>query len=414
VKVSVLLSKNNPNLYDFLYGISTAILFSAFIYLAHFNISVKFLNTIFALLSLAMLLYAPKKSVLIAGFFIGLFWFYWIGYSFKYYGVGYMTPIITFGFGIIYMLFFGVIALSNKVYIRAILLFMLSFFEPFDFNWMQIELVFVDSYIGIFKYQLILVLSAFTLPYYLKSKIKYLPLLLILFALDTKTTIPKEAPLKIKIVSTNIKQDQKWKHSNLTPTINMVYKNIHDAIKDGYDIVLFPESVFPLYMNKNQLLLEQLLLISHDITIVAGSLLYEDNKSYNVTYMFSKGEFKVAKKLILVPFGEYIPLPKFAQKFINDTFFAGASDFDTANMPTDFIIDGVKFRNAICYEATCSEIYSGDVDYVLAISNNAWFAPSIEPTLQQLLLRYYAYKYDVVIYHSANYKGSGIISNAKI
>jgi len=128
-----------------------------------------------------------------------------------------------------------------------------------------------------------------------------------------------------------------------------------------------------------------------------------------VTYIFENGKFTFAKKLVLVPFGEYVPLPKFARDFINNTFFAGQADFKTAKEPTDFFIKGEKFRNAICYEATCSEIYEGEVDYVIATSNNAWFAPSIEPTLQKLLMRYYARRNGVTIYHSANYKGTAVI-----
>ncbi|HEY9203679.1 MAG TPA: apolipoprotein N-acyltransferase, partial [Sulfurimonas sp.] len=173
--------------------------------------------------------------------------------------------------------------------------------------------------------------------------------------------------------------------------------------------VIFPESVFPFFMNKAPLIFEELKKASYDIAIVAGSLLSENGMHYNVTYMFEEGNFKVAKKLVLVPFGEYIPLPKFAQDFINEIFFGGVSDFKTATEPTDFTIKGVKFRNAICYEATCQEIYEGEVDFVIAISNNAWFAPSIEPTLQKLLMRYYARKNGATIYHSANYRGTGII-----
>jgi apolipoprotein N-acyltransferase len=223
--------------------------------------------------------------------------------------------------------------------------------------------------------------------------------------------MPKQndAPLKIKLVTTDIKQENKWLRESLKPTVLLGYKEIQKATYENYDVIIFPESFFPLYMNKNPKLIEQLLLLSKNITIVTGSLLLENNKHYNVTYMFQDGRYEVAKKLVLVPFGEYIPLPKFAQKFVNDTFFSGASDFLTAKKPTDFIIKGVKFRNAICYEATCQEIYSGDPKYIIATSNNAWFAPSIESTLQKLLLRYYARKNSVTIYHSANYKGTGII-----
>ena len=201
----------------------------------------------------------------------------------------------------------------------------------------------------------------------------------------------------------------KWNRENLRPTIELIYKEIRDAKNEGYDLVLFPESVFPFYMNQANSVIKQLQELSYDIAIVAGSLLKEDNLHYNVTYMFSNGNYEVAKKMVLVPFGEYIPLPDFAKKFINEIFFAGASDFKTAEAPTDFVIKGIKFRNAICYEATCQEIYEGDVDFVVASSNNAWFYPSIEPTLQKLLMRYYARKNGVTIYHSANWSGTGII-----
>jgi apolipoprotein N-acyltransferase len=400
---------SKPFLFDLACGIITALLFSSFIYFEYFGLTLRLVNTLFGLSALALLLYIPKRAILIAGFFIGLLWFYWIGYSFKYNGVGYMTPIITFSFAVIYMLFFGVLALTNRIYIRALLLFGLSYFEPLDWNWLQIELLFVDSFIGVQKYQLITVLSALTLPKYIPKAYTFLPLGLIFLALNFNQPIQKIAPLKIKLVSTDIKQDEKWKRASLEPTVKMIFQNIDKAIFNDYDIVIFPESVIPLYLNKNPKLLDKLLEKSYNISIVTGSLLENKNNSYNVTYMFENGKYKIAKKLVLVPFGEYIPLPKFAQKFINDTFFAGAADFDRAKRPTDFIIKGVKFRNAICYEATCQEIYDGDVDFVIATSNNAWFAPSIEPTLQKLLMRFYARKNGVTIYHSANWSGTGVV-----
>ena len=399
----------NKTIQTILLGILTALLFSAFIYFEEYGLTNKLINTLFGVTALALFLYIPKRSVLVAGFLIGLLWFYWIGYSFEYQGVGYMTPIITFSFGIIYMLFFAPLYFTHRAYLRAILLFGLSFFEPFDWNWLQIELIFVDSYIGIFKYQLALVLISLSLIQYVKKPYKYAPLLLIFLAFNFVSPEQKETDLNIKLIQTDIKQDVKWTREALTPTVEIIYKEIQNAIDEKYDVVVFPESVFPLFMNRSPKLMESLSEQSQNITIIAGSLLSENGHNYNVTYMFQDGKYEVAKKLVLVPFGEYIPLPKFAQKFINDTFFSGASDFVVADKPTDFIIKGVKFRNAICYEATCAEIYEGDVDFVIATSNNAWFAPSIEPTMQKLLLRYYGRKNGVTIYHSANYKGTGII-----
>lgn len=399
----------NKHLQTILLGLLTALFFSAFIYFEEYELTNKLINSLFGLIAIALFLYIPKKSVLIAGFFIGLFWFYWVGYSFKYQGVGYMESIVTVIFGLFYMLFFTPLAFTKQVYIRALLLFLLSFFEPLGNNWLQIELLFVDSYFGVYKYQLIAILLGLSLPSLLKGKLKYAPLVLLLVAFNYGYPPQNDAPLKIKLVQTQIKQDVKWRRESLLHTTNMIFKDIDTAIQEKVDVIVFPESVFPLYMNKNPQLINKLLLKSNKITIVAGSLLRENAKPYNVTYMFANGEYKVAKKVVLVPFGEYVPLPKFAQKIINDTFFQGASDFTHADKPTDFIIKGIKFRNAICYEATSSEIYSDDVNFVLASSNNAWFTPSIEPTLQKLLMKYYARKHGVTIYHSTNDKGTGIV-----
>lgn len=395
---------------NFLLGIGTAALFSAFIYLEYFGLSNKFINTLFGLCAIALLLNIPKKAVLIAGFFIGLFWFYWIGYSFKYQGVGYMQPFITVGFGLLYLIFFAPLAFTDKPYMRALLLFGLSFIELLGWNWMKIELLFVNSYLGVYKYQFVAILLALSLPSLIKNKkYKYLPLFLLIFAYNYGYPKQSDAPLKIKLVQTNIPQNIKWKRDSIYPTVAMIFQKIHKAQKEGYDLIIFPESVFPLFMNEMPKLIQELLKASQHITIIAGALMHENNLNYNVTYMFNKSKYKVAKKLILVPFGEYIPLPKFAQKFINDTFFQGASDFVTAKKPTNFVIKGVKFRNAICYEATCKELYKGEFKYMIAISNNAWFTPSIEPTLQKLLLEYYARKNGVTIYHAANMSGTGVI-----
>ncbi len=393
-----------------LLSILTALLFSAFIYLEHYGLTNKLLNTILGISAIALLLYIPKRAILFSGFFIGLLWFYWIGYSFKYQGVGYMTPIVTFGFGVLYLLFFSPLAFTDKPYIRAILLFALSFVEPLGWNWMKLELPFVNSYIGVYNYQFAALLLALSLPALIQNKkFKTLPLLLLIAAFNYGYPTQNDAPLKIKLVQTEIKQEDKWQRKNLYTTVEMIFNEIQNATQEGYDLVVLPESVFPLFMNKNPLLLSEVLEASKQIDIIAGSLLRENHLNYNVTYYFHNGKYKVAKKLILVPFGEYIPLPSFMKKFVNDTFFAGASDFVTAKHPTDFIIKGVKFRNAVCYEATCQALYEGDVKYMIAISNNAWFAPSIEPTLQKLLMQYYARKNGVSIYHSANYKGTGVI-----
>lgn len=403
------LSNQNSIKYDIFIGLVTSLTFSAFIYLSYFSITCKLCDTIFAIISLSLLLYSSKRAILISGFFIGILWFYWIGFSFKYYNLHWMEPLVIFGFGIIYMLFFGTLAITNKPYIRAITLFLLSFFSPFHFNWMKIELIFINSYFGIYYYDLAIILLALTLPSFLKNKYKYLPLFLLLFAFTYSHKLPKLPNLKIDLVTTHLLQNQKWKPSNLQQIVNTNLHDIDKAINKHFDIVVLPESAFPMYLNFQPKLISYLLYLSHKITIITGTLLYQHKKEYNVTYIFNDGHYKIAKKMVLVPFGEYIPLPKFMQHWINKIFFNGASSFIAAKHPTNFIINGLKFRNAICYEATSAPLYQNNPKYMIAISNNAWFTPSIEPTLQVLLMKYYSKRYGTIIYHCANIAKTGII-----
>lgn len=391
-------------------GVLSATLFSAFIYLDHFGFNYKALNSILAILAFYSFLSIPKRSILFAGFFIGIFWFYWIGYSFKYNGVGYLEPFISLAFGFIYMLFFSPLAFSQKSYIRAILLLLLSFVEPMDFNWLVMQLPLVDTFFGLSRYHFVALLIALAL--FLEFGFKKISLISLVFlALALNFTPPKQqdAPLKIKLIQTDISQNIKWSKDNLQKTVDGVFSEIKKAIDDGYDIILFPESALPLFLNHQPLVELNLLDLSNSIGIVVGSLYEEDGQNYNVTYAFDNGIRLLAKKMILVPFGEYIPLPSFLRDRVNNYFFGGASDFKTASKPTDFTLRGVKFRNAICYEASREELYADSPRFMLASSNNAWFSPSIEPTLQKLLISFYARKYNTTVYHSTNYLGAGVI-----
>jgi apolipoprotein N-acyltransferase len=224
-------------------------------------------------------------------------------------------------------------------------------------------------------------------------------------------TIPPQLPnLKIKLQSTDINQKQKWQKQYKDIIIEQNLNAIKNAIKEKYDLIIFPETSFPLPLNKDDKLLNILKNYSTKIDIVIGALQLKDNLYYNSSYHISNKKVKIASKVVLVPFGEVVPFPQKIKKYINDTFYNGAKDYEVALSATTFNIKGYKFRNAICYEATTNKIYKNlDTNYTIAISNNAWFTPSIEPTLQKMLLKYYAKKYNLIIYSVTNKSGSGII-----
>jgi len=399
-----LLKRDYSNKNFIIKGFISSILLSSFIYLSYFNIEIKILNTVLALFALYFLLIIPKKALFISGFLTGVLWCNWMAVSLQYYDLVYLTPVILIFIGTVFGFIFYFFALYDRLTFRILAIFTFTFFAPFGFNWMKFELLFIDSYIGIEKIDLFLVLVSFYFMIKLK-RFKILAIIPLLFTLSFPKGLYIENPnAKIYMPQMNVNQDLRWDKKYKSTLDEQNFDEINNGINLQKDLVVLPETAFTTVLNKNATLLERLKELSYKIDIITGALYVEDNQIYNASYHFSKGEIQIAKKVVLVPFGEEIPFPKFLVDFINKIFYNGAQDYSKASAPTDFVIKGEKFRNAICYEATTDKIFENLVDtrFMIVISNNAWFIPSIEPTLQHLLLKYYSRKYNMNIFHVVN------------
>lgn len=384
-----------------------AILFSSSIYLEHFGISNILLNSLIGLFSIYLLLTVSKQSLFYIGFFIGILWFWWIGYSFIYYDLIFLIPLVLIAIGLVYGLLFYFTAFYNCLIYRVSTLFLLSFIYPFGFNWFKMELLFINSLFGIQKIDLAIILITIAIFIHYKKFILLLPLLASINYNIPNIEIPN---ISIDMPQYNIPQDQKWIKSNRNNIINQNLENIDNAISKGYKIIILPETAFPMYLNMDSKTMDILKNKSKQITIITGALEYKNKQFYNATYMFQDTRVTIAHKVVLVPFGEAVPLPQLLRDWINNSFYNGAKDYSIATQATTFDIKSLKFRNAICYEATTDKIFENlDTTYMIAISNNAWFTPSIEPSLQNLLLKYYAKKYNVIIYHNSNMSQNKII-----
>ncbi len=320
-----------------------------------------------------------------------------------------MIPVIIIVFAFGYGIFFWLIGSFTKSYLRALAFLGFSYFHPFGFNWFVPELTLINSFFDFtkIKFALFLVAILTLIEFKRYYKLFFIPLLLLSVRYENPTLSLSHQ--KIYLSARNIPQDKKWKDSYLNTLLKDNFRIINKAIDEKYDIVVLSESVFPLYLNSRIDLINKLLKLSKKITIVTGSLYSDGKNGYNSTFYFINGVFYVANKVVLVPFSEEIPLPRFIARAINNHFFGGAEDFKNAKKPTDIPINGEVFRNAICYEATAQRLYEKNPKFMIAISNNAWFTPSIEPTLQHLLLRYYSRLHNTTIYHSANSGGTGIV-----
>jgi len=403
-------------------GFLIALLSSAFIYLEHWGLSHPLLSTLFGLISLYLLLQEEQKTWFFSGFFIGLFWFWWIGLSFEHYGMVWAIPIVTLfvalGYGII---FWFIAYLAKKITLllpapcsllpltlKATGLLVLSYIHPFGFDWLKPELMFVESYLGIEKWQFSIILIAITLSMW-KKQLLYLFLVLLAYQ-PTNTTL-STIPDNIQIVTTHTSVKDKWKESLHPAQFDLLFQTIEHAIDANKTLVVLPESVFPVFINRSQALIDRLQEKAKKISIVTGGLYWDGKVPRNSTYIFTKERVQVANKVLLVPFGESNPLPEFLSKWVNKVFYDGAVDYKASSQVTDYKIGDKSYRNAICFEATSEKLYEGNPKQMIVLSNNGWFTPSTEPTLQKLLLQYYSKKYGTIIYHAVNMSESYIIAD---
>lgn len=406
-------------------GLGIALLSSAFIYINHWNLSYPLFNTFLGLFFLYLLLESNSKTWFISGAFIGLFWFWWIVLSLIHYEMLWAVPLELIIIMLSYGLLFGFVAWSSEklskhfgVYtslviliLKSVGLLVLSFVHPFGFDWLKPELIFVESYLGIEKWQFAIILFAIILTLWQKQ---FLYLLLIVFAYQSGPVTAVKLPEDIALVTTNTKVKDKWNETLHPAQFNAVFKHIEQAIKEKKSLIILPESVFPIFLNRSEKNIAILKEKAKDISIVIGGLYWDGETPRNSTYIFTDGKIHIANKVVLVPFGESNPLPDFLSDWVNEVFYDGAVDYKASSDVIDYQIDGITYRNAICFEGTSEKLYEGTPKNMILLSNNGWFTPSVEPTLQKLLLQYYSKKYGTTIYHSVNMSESYIVKNGEI
>ena len=392
------------------------VLLSLFLYLEAADLDWRIIQTIFAPLALFCWLRAGKKEAFWLGFFAALMWFWWVGLSFRFTEYLLLAPVAALFVAFVFGLIFWLISFA-PLWARAFLIaFGFWFVEPFSFAWFKPELMITNSYFSLHKFAFPALVFALMLLIYLRRNLhkwQYLtaPItlcILMSFLLPTPPT-PAMPNVEIMLQNTWIDQTVKWDKNNIAEQINEAFDFIDHAIDAQQKIVVLPEAAFALFLNMSDQLLDELTLRSFNIAIVAGGLNLIGVNPYNSAYIFNNGAYLIANKVFLVPFGEASPLPKWAGRVINNLFFDGATDYLTADAPTDFSLYDQRFRIAICYEAAIERMYIDSPSYIIAISNNGWFVPSIEPYMQRLFMKLYARRYGVIVFHASNMSNSEII-----
>lgn len=316
-------------------------------------------------------------------------------------------PIIPLIVGLVYGVLFRLCYLLKFDFLRLCGIFCISFIHPLGFDWLNWG---IFTVYGFFDPSFRGVVCIFLIAYFIYegyvSRYYKIAIVLILFfsGFQYNEKHAKTLNLNYKLVNTNIPQSQKFLQENLKSNSDALILDTIQAINEKKELIVFPESAFAFNLKntKYELMLKEL---SYKITIITGAFNVEKDHTYNSTYIFKKGSVYILNKHFLVPFGEEIP---FFKTFIKKYFLKNIEEFDKGPVQSQYKLNNQIITNAICYEATKERNYKNS-QIIIALSNNAWFNHSTEYKLQQLLMKFYASKYGVSIYHSVNGKENAVI-----
>lgn len=195
-------------------------------------------------------------------------------------------------------------------------------------------------------------------------------------------TQPTGQSIKVSLIQGNIPQQLKWQADFITPTL----ERYNDLTKQHWDsdLIIWPEAAVPItYQDAGKflyLLGEEAK--QHHTRILLGIPFAINNESfYNALYVIGKGHGHYYKRQ-LVPFGEYLPFHQQLTWLFNYWQIPMSTLLPGPYHQTALKVNGFTIAPFICYEiayAKLVELISPETDFLVTVSNDAWFGESFAP-----------------------------------
>ena len=194
---------------------------------------------------------------------------------------------------------------------------------------------------------------------------------------------------RVSVLQGNIPQLLKWDESHKEEILK-IYLNLTElASYDAPQLIVWPEAAYPGFFNREPLADRVKELVKRiETPVLVGSPHQEtDDTFYNSAYLLNpSGEIENRyDKIRLVPFGEYVPLKSVLGFLESLAYELGVSDFSEGKRFTVFNLkdSGIRFASLICFEDSfpglAREFMKRGVDFLVVITNDAWFDRSSAP-----------------------------------
>ncbi|MDN2481775.1 apolipoprotein N-acyltransferase [Vibrio agarivorans] len=217
------------------------------------------------------------------------------------------------------------------------------------------------------------------------------------------------------LVQGNIDQASKWLPSERWPTI-IKYTDLTKKHREA-DIIIWPEAAIPAFEYEIASYLANLdaLVKEYDSAMITGVINRSNEGQYYNSVLaigqtdgsdYSYDPEDRYHKHHLLPFGEFVPFEDILRP-LAPFFNLPMSSFSRgAYIQPNVVANGKHFAAALCYEIIFNEQIrknvNDDTDFILTLSNDAWFGDSIGPQQHMEIARMRALELGKPVIRSTN------------
>ena len=229
--------------------------------------------------------------------------------------------------------------------------------------------------------------------------------------------------IKAAVIQGNISSTEKWGFDWYERTEDKYIGLIEKAAADGAELVVIPETVFPVYIENNAKIRNLLSETAkkNSVTILVGTMTKDENECQRniIVAVTPDGEFHMENyysKRHLVPFGEYVPWRDLFTAIYPPLSDIGMldNDFTPGEDPAVFDTGEYKIGSAICFDSIFAELIRGSVNdgaELIAIeTNDSWFSDSAAVYMHEAQAKLRAVEAGRYVLRAANTGISAIIS----
>jgi apolipoprotein N-acyltransferase len=218
----------------------------------------------------------------------------------------------------------------------------------------------------------------------------------------------------VRLIQPNVPQHQKWNKDFAPLFFNRQIE--FTAAEPRPDLIVWPETAITARLQDAELFLDAVNDAAQGTPVVLGILRFEGPRIYNsMIHLNAQGQVQdIYDKHHLAPFGEYVPLGDLMARFGIYGLAANSGNGFSAG-PGAALLDMGKLGKVlplICYEAVFTQdvlAAPGRADFLLQITNDAWFGTRSGPYQHLAQARMRAIEQGLPMMRSANTGVSAMI-----